>query len=212
MGGVDALAVLHLAHRSVPGRCHPAGARRGVRPDGLGPGPGARPAGRVDIHRFQAGLGGVRDWRPRPDAGVAPGAGGAAAGAGRADRPVVRHRPGRRRRRAAVAVDRSGGGAHRRQPVRWRPDDPARRARSRAAVHQAGHRTGRAAADPAAEIGGRTRPGRMTPIDRATPGGTTMTLSYTTTATAWGGRMGRVATSDGTLDYRLSMPESMGGE
>ncbi|MFN8200220.1 MAG: Ohr family peroxiredoxin [Nakamurella multipartita] len=37
-------------------------------------------------------------------------------------------------------------------------------------------------------------------------------LSYTTTATAWGGRMGRVATSDGTLDYQLSMPESMGGE
>lgn len=24
--------------------------------------------------------------------------------------------------------------------------------------------------------------------------------------------MGRVATSDGTLDYQLSMPESMGGE
>jgi osmotically inducible protein OsmC len=39
-----------------------------------------------------------------------------------------------------------------------------------------------------------------------------MTLSYSTTATAWGGRMGRVATSDGKLDYRLSMPESMGGE
>ena len=39
-----------------------------------------------------------------------------------------------------------------------------------------------------------------------------MALSYTTTATAWGGRMGRVATSDGKLDYRLSMPESMGGE
>ena len=37
-------------------------------------------------------------------------------------------------------------------------------------------------------------------------------LSYTTPATAWGGRMGRVATSDGTLDYQLSMPESMGGE
>ena len=39
-----------------------------------------------------------------------------------------------------------------------------------------------------------------------------MTLSYSTTATAWGGRMGRVATSDGKLDYQLSMPESMGGE
>lgn len=39
-----------------------------------------------------------------------------------------------------------------------------------------------------------------------------MALSYTTTATAWGGRMGRVATSDGKLDYQLSMPESMGGE
>ena len=39
-----------------------------------------------------------------------------------------------------------------------------------------------------------------------------MALSYTTTATAWGGRMGRVATSDGRLDYRLSMPESMGGD
>ena len=37
-------------------------------------------------------------------------------------------------------------------------------------------------------------------------------LSYTTTATAWGGRMGRVATSDGRLDYHLSMPEGMGGE
>lgn len=39
-----------------------------------------------------------------------------------------------------------------------------------------------------------------------------MALSYTTTATAWGGRMGRVATSDGKLDYRLSMPEGMGGD
>jgi Ohr subfamily peroxiredoxin len=39
-----------------------------------------------------------------------------------------------------------------------------------------------------------------------------MALTYTTTATAWGGRMGRVATSDGKLDYNLSMPESMGGE
>lgn len=37
-------------------------------------------------------------------------------------------------------------------------------------------------------------------------------LSYTTTATAWGGRMGRVASSDGKLDYQLSMPEGMGGE
>ena len=37
-------------------------------------------------------------------------------------------------------------------------------------------------------------------------------LSYTTTATAWGGRMGRVATSDGRLDHQLSMPEGMGGE
>jgi Ohr subfamily peroxiredoxin len=37
-------------------------------------------------------------------------------------------------------------------------------------------------------------------------------LSYTTTATAWGGRIGRVATSDGRLDYQLSMPEGMGGE
>ncbi|HEY5880604.1 MAG TPA: hypothetical protein VIU11_16960 [Nakamurella sp.] len=35
---------------------------------------------------------------------------------------------------------------------------------------------------------------------------------YTTTATAWGGRMGRVATSDGRLDYHLSLPEGMGGQ
>lgn len=39
-----------------------------------------------------------------------------------------------------------------------------------------------------------------------------MALSYTTTATAWGGRMGRVATSDGTFDYNLSHPVSMGGD
>lgn len=39
-----------------------------------------------------------------------------------------------------------------------------------------------------------------------------MALSYSTTATAWGGRMGRVVTSDGRLDHQLSMPEGMGGE
>ena len=39
-----------------------------------------------------------------------------------------------------------------------------------------------------------------------------MALSYSTTATAWGGRTGRVATSDGKLDYQLSMPAGMGGE
>ena len=37
-------------------------------------------------------------------------------------------------------------------------------------------------------------------------------LSYSTTATAWGGRMGRVATSDGRLDFQLSVPEGMGGD
>ncbi len=37
-------------------------------------------------------------------------------------------------------------------------------------------------------------------------------LSYSATATAWGGRMGRVATSDGRLDYNLSVPEGMGGD
>jgi lipoyl-dependent peroxiredoxin len=35
---------------------------------------------------------------------------------------------------------------------------------------------------------------------------------YATTATAWGGRSGRVASTDGRLDVTLSSPAAMGGD
>ena len=35
---------------------------------------------------------------------------------------------------------------------------------------------------------------------------------YSTTATAWGGRSGRVASTDGRLDVTLSSPAAMGGD
>jgi osmotically inducible protein OsmC len=35
---------------------------------------------------------------------------------------------------------------------------------------------------------------------------------YTATATAWGGRSGRVASTDGRLDVTLSSPAAMGGD
>jgi osmotically inducible protein OsmC len=35
---------------------------------------------------------------------------------------------------------------------------------------------------------------------------------YTTTATAWGGRSGRVASDDGRLEQELSSPKAMGGD
>jgi Ohr subfamily peroxiredoxin len=38
-----------------------------------------------------------------------------------------------------------------------------------------------------------------------------MDILYTAEATAWGGREGRVASSDGVLDLQLSIPKSMGG-
>ncbi|MGE6226383.1 organic hydroperoxide resistance protein [Paenibacillus chitinolyticus] len=39
-----------------------------------------------------------------------------------------------------------------------------------------------------------------------------MKTMYTTSATAQGGRKGRVATPDGKLDLQLSMPKEMGGD
>jgi Ohr subfamily peroxiredoxin len=38
-----------------------------------------------------------------------------------------------------------------------------------------------------------------------------MDILYTAEATAWGGREGRVASSDGVIDLELSIPKSMGG-
>lgn len=38
------------------------------------------------------------------------------------------------------------------------------------------------------------------------------TAVYTTTATAWGGRSGHAASSDGRLDLQLSVPAAMGGD
>ena len=38
-----------------------------------------------------------------------------------------------------------------------------------------------------------------------------MDVLYTAEATAWGGREGRVASSDGVLDLQLAIPKSMGG-
>ncbi len=38
-----------------------------------------------------------------------------------------------------------------------------------------------------------------------------MNVLYTAEGTAWGGREGRAATSDGVLDVQLSIPTSMGG-
>ncbi|HEX3948188.1 MAG TPA: organic hydroperoxide resistance protein [Acidimicrobiales bacterium] len=35
---------------------------------------------------------------------------------------------------------------------------------------------------------------------------------YTETATAWGGRDGRVASADGKIDLQLSMPKAVGGD
>ena len=38
-----------------------------------------------------------------------------------------------------------------------------------------------------------------------------MEIFYTAEATAWGGREGRVASSDGVLDVQLARPKEMGG-
>src|SRR5438309_639557 len=38
-----------------------------------------------------------------------------------------------------------------------------------------------------------------------------MQVLYTAEATAWGGREGRVASSDGVLDLELAIPKAMGG-
>src|SRR4028118_1969168 len=38
-----------------------------------------------------------------------------------------------------------------------------------------------------------------------------MDILYTAEATAWGGRDGRVASSDGVLDVTLAVPKSLGG-
>jgi osmotically inducible protein OsmC len=38
-----------------------------------------------------------------------------------------------------------------------------------------------------------------------------MNILYTAEGTAWGGREGRAASSDGTLDVQLAIPKSMGG-
>jgi Ohr subfamily peroxiredoxin len=38
-----------------------------------------------------------------------------------------------------------------------------------------------------------------------------MEVLYTAEATAWGGRKGRVASSDGVLDVRLTVPKGLGG-
>jgi osmotically inducible protein OsmC len=38
-----------------------------------------------------------------------------------------------------------------------------------------------------------------------------MQILYTAEGTAWGGREGRAATSDGNLDVQLAIPTSMGG-
>ena len=38
-----------------------------------------------------------------------------------------------------------------------------------------------------------------------------MDVLYTAEATAWGGREGRVASSDGVLDVQLAIPKAMGG-
>jgi len=51
-----------------------------------------------------------------------------------------------------------------------------------------------------------------TGIGRASPGlGLNMTIVYTAEATAWGGREGRAASSDGVVDVTLSIPKEMGG-
>ncbi len=39
-----------------------------------------------------------------------------------------------------------------------------------------------------------------------------MTALYTAEATAWGGREGRVASSDGRVDLTLSLPKGLGGD
>jgi len=39
-----------------------------------------------------------------------------------------------------------------------------------------------------------------------------MTALYRTSATAWGGREGRVATQDSRLDVKLSIPHGLGGD
>lgn len=38
-----------------------------------------------------------------------------------------------------------------------------------------------------------------------------MDILYTAEATAWGGREGRVASSDGVVDVQLAIPKAMGG-
>jgi Ohr subfamily peroxiredoxin len=42
-------------------------------------------------------------------------------------------------------------------------------------------------------------------------GGTVMNILYTAEATAWGGREGRTATTDGILDVTLAVPKELGG-
>ena len=57
VGCLDAVAVLHLPPRARAGRGGGARAAGGVRPDGLGPRAGARPAGPRDLPPLQARLG-----------------------------------------------------------------------------------------------------------------------------------------------------------
>lgn len=40
----------------------------------------------------------------------------------------------------------------------------------------------------------------------------TVTIAYSTDATAWGGRRGRVTSSDTRIDLELSMPKELGGD
>jgi lipoyl-dependent peroxiredoxin len=43
------------------------------------------------------------------------------------------------------------------------------------------------------------------------PGGSSMQVLYTATATAFGGRQGHIRSSDGVLDHALALPKELGG-
>ena len=103
VGGVDAVAVLHVAPRA---RARPGdgrGAHRGVRAHGLGSRCRARPAGPRDVPAFEARLAravprGRRRHPPDADAAVVPGAHRPAPRTARAHRPAAGRHEGRDRR------------------------------------------------------------------------------------------------------------------
>ena len=90
VGGLDAVPVLHLAHRSRDRPGDLRGPAHRVRPARLGPRGRARPAGRGDVPPLEARLGRASLTARRADAVGLPAAGRAAARAPRPDRAGVR--------------------------------------------------------------------------------------------------------------------------